>query len=1072
MSSYNPYGKSTPQVNVTLDSGSSTVGGLSDVTLTAPNDTEVLTYSSSSNTWINAPGGGGGGGGTTLSSLTDTAIVSVIDKQHLVYDSATLKWKNTAPETTALDDVSDVTLTSVTTSDVLTYNGSAWINSAPPTIPANLPDLGDVTITAPANAQVLTYNGSNWVNLALPAQATVAMSDISDTNLVTVTDKDLLQFNGTNWVNINLLKNITFDTSKMIVGGSDYLEFPTNQVLLSSGTDLKLQTTASLFFDNMEINKNYAKIHGTSWEIRRNDNDDFVRFTNSNIQFLTDNYQFKSAGGTNAMLLNGSTKELKILGNVKYNGSLSTCTFEQNKTNGIWDFKLKNTAVGTKFRVIDGSDGQLLSVNGDGTIEGISISKLDDTTITTPAEGHILTYDNTSSKWINSAPSGGASLANFTFANDLINVGGTASLGLNGTTKQTTLYGNVDFSGANTLQFQQNNNVAGFSFRFNDDNVGSEFLISNGSSQPLFKVNATGGVVCSDLLTDVNVSATASGQLLQHNGTKWVNLDILKNITFNTNKILSGGTEVLTFVGTTSTTVGTGSLIVGDTSIGSNVVQFDKASTFVIQDETTQARFQVGAGSSNVFLRGSVMVTDNGGTERFRVSQTGAISTGAELNPDVDAGGLTLNHGAGTGNVLSLKSSDITHDMTNIEEADTYATLSKLSALGGGVSLKALNDGGAQAFALEGFASASENLQLANSSGCINLVSSIRDGALGSQNMGATDNLLAFKNGTTTVGIIKGSGDLISFGGLESGLASTTAGSLKLYNAGNDNTVSLQSGVTSTGYTMTLPTAVASAGEFLTDVAGDGVLSWATPAGGGGSTGNWSFVLDDAFISGQTYPFITGSQSGASVLQNDVTIRGEDIHFANSAGDIGGYFEASNAALYLKTEPGVQDLTLESRGTNGGRMILSARSDFILNTSEPSTARLQITSAGQYYFWALTASADVQTDASKRLTTVSDERLKKIYGRCEYGLNELMKVKPIRYSYLDDIKDTPDAPSTVGFSAQNCLSAGLVEASPLNEETGYYGFNGRCMLACAVNAIQQLSRKNDALEARLSSLGV
>ena len=60
------------------------------------------------------------------------------------------------------------------------------------------------------------------------------------------------------------------------------------------------------------------------------------------------------------------------------------------------------------------------------------------------------------------------------------------------------------------------------------------------------------------------------------------------------------------------------------------------------------------------------------------------------------------------------------------------------------------------------------------------------------------------------------------------GVASTTTGSIVLPNAGNANTVTLQSGTTSGSYTLTLPTAVASAGQVLTDAAGNGVLSWTT----------------------------------------------------------------------------------------------------------------------------------------------------------------------------------------------------------------------------------------------------
>jgi len=65
------------------------------------------------------------------------------------------------------------------------------------------------------------------------------------------------------------------------------------------------------------------------------------------------------------------------------------------------------------------------------------------------------------------------------------------------------------------------------------------------------------------------------------------------------------------------------------------------------------------------------------------------------------------------------------------------------------------------------------------------------------------------------------------------GTASSAAGGIIMQNATNANTVTVQSGVTSTTYALTLPLAVAGAGEVLTDAAGDGVLSWAAASSGG-----------------------------------------------------------------------------------------------------------------------------------------------------------------------------------------------------------------------------------------------
>lgn len=68
------------------------------------------------------------------------------------------------------------------------------------------------------------------------------------------------------------------------------------------------------------------------------------------------------------------------------------------------------------------------------------------------------------------------------------------------------------------------------------------------------------------------------------------------------------------------------------------------------------------------------------------------------------------------------------------------------------------------------------------------------------------------------------------------GVASTTAGILTFLNATNANTATIQSGVTSASYTMTLPLAQGAASTILTND-GAGALSWAAAAAGGASLG-------------------------------------------------------------------------------------------------------------------------------------------------------------------------------------------------------------------------------------------
>lgn len=91
----------------------------------------------------------------------------------------------------------------------------------------------------------------------------------------------------------------------------------------------------------------------------------------------------------------------------------------------------------------------------------------------------------------------------------------------------------------------------------------------------------------------------------------------------------------------------------------------------------------------------------------------------------------------------------------------------------------------------------------------------------------------------------------------------------------------------------------------------------------------------------------------------------------------------------------------------------------------------------------------------------SDERLKTNIQPLAYGLQELRKVQPIRFTW----KST--GIESIGFSAQNVLAAGIPEATPLTSN-GYYGFSSLSVLATVVNAIREIDAKTSELERRLA----
>ena len=95
----------------------------------------------------------------------------------------------------------------------------------------------------------------------------------------------------------------------------------------------------------------------------------------------------------------------------------------------------------------------------------------------------------------------------------------------------------------------------------------------------------------------------------------------------------------------------------------------------------------------------------NGTNERLRIKSDGKLSTGGETAPDVSAGGLCLNQGSESANILSFKSSDINHGRTAVDETDTWFSIRKVSDNKGGAFIHGYTDqtGGDPAIHIAGY---------------------------------------------------------------------------------------------------------------------------------------------------------------------------------------------------------------------------------------------------------------------------------------------------------------------------------------------------------------------------------
>ena len=187
-------------INQAIPQPSLTLNGLTDVTISAPSNTQILQFNGTQ--WVNAPSPVIGGLQLTTGNKSD---ITVVDQDNWQINSGVITQDNisvldpTTPSQVATKNYVDTTigmaLTANITEELDQANGLAVLNSnrrvepirlgsgtptssnflrgdgswAAPSSVANLNDLSDVTISSPITNQLLAFNGvtGQWVNLSI-----------------------------------------------------------------------------------------------------------------------------------------------------------------------------------------------------------------------------------------------------------------------------------------------------------------------------------------------------------------------------------------------------------------------------------------------------------------------------------------------------------------------------------------------------------------------------------------------------------------------------------------------------------------------------------------------------------------------------------------------------------------------------------------------------------------------------------------------------------------------------------------------------------------------------------------
>lgn len=157
-----------------------------------------------------------------------------------------------------------------------------------------------------------------------------------------------------------------------------------------------------------------------------------------------------------------------------------------------------------------------------------------------------------------------------------------------------------------------------------------------------------------------------------------------------------------------------------------------------------------GTNSNAVFI--------DGATRNIIFSSNGKLSSGGEAAPDVDAGGLCLNHGAGSGNVLTLKNSSIDHGITGVAETDTYGYIKKWNAAEGGAYFVGLTEG-LSGMNLAGIVTTNDTTIGTTANAAVRLIAAKKNGTtIGG--FAAGDNLLVVTDVASVRFIIQQDGDI------------------------------------------------------------------------------------------------------------------------------------------------------------------------------------------------------------------------------------------------------------------------------------------------------------------------
>ena len=335
-----------------------------------------------------------------------------------------------ATDTNEIENLTDVDITNLANGQILKYNSTSqkWENgNESGGGSSTLAGLSDVDITSPSAGQGLVYDATNqeWVNGNVSTSSSI--DTLTDVNLTNLSNGQILKYNSTSqeWENTNES------------GGSSTRHYLGQLIERVSSADSHITASTS--------NASYADwgaFNGTNPTNLSSPEANscwlpVVDQTNQWIQYHFDEERYFTKIGINCFSNYGSAwvGTIKVEGstdgtnwtNVLASGSTYQLTANLQALTAV-EVDLDDTDTWTYIKVTFVEKMSIayqpscfineVYVYG-GELQAIpeNIEDLQNVNITSPSDGQVLTYDNTSGKWVNDTPTASSSISTLTDVN-------------------------------------------------------------------------------------------------------------------------------------------------------------------------------------------------------------------------------------------------------------------------------------------------------------------------------------------------------------------------------------------------------------------------------------------------------------------------------------------------------------------------------------------------------------------------------------------------------------------------------------------------------------------------------